>query len=305
MRKPCEHTLPPRAERPAVDVVPYIVGALLLFAAASKLWTDPLTDWTITNYVLSVVVVSVEVGLGLLLVLGLLTRVSFVAAWAWFSITAGISATKGIVGERSCGCFGAAPVSPWLALGLSLAALYGLSYAWPRNSSAGPSRARTRWAALVLILATVGGVAVWQYAPAGRAELTVAGEIVGDARTVELRPEKWLGQRLPLLPYLQTDASLSEGDWIIGFVRIDCSVCEAAVEGYERLAASWPAGHGFPRIIVIDVSRSLEGSQRDSSSSVVRGYLSPSHRWEIPVPIELRIRDGQVSSIRRREQLVF
>ncbi len=48
-----------------------------------------------------------------------------------FVVFAGINIRLALIGEASCGCFGAVSVSPWYAFGIDLAILVGLLFARP------------------------------------------------------------------------------------------------------------------------------------------------------------------------------
>ncbi len=240
------------------------------------------------------------------------------AALAWFSGTLGVSFAKGILNEEFCGCFGAAQVSPWAAAALSAGALCGMLWTWPQhpdtaNGNPDPANRNpdptnrierktspvAQWTALAVLPLALGAVALFQIVLSGRAEITLDGEIVGSSRAVHLHPEKWVGRPLPLLPHIKIDVPLAEGDWLIGFIRTGCTTCEGFVKRYERLAAHWPSGHGFPRLALIDVApiSSTDNDGNDSRWGIAHGHLAPERHWDVAVPLELRLREGSVSSL--------
>jgi hypothetical protein len=76
-----------------------------------------------------VAAIEVEILLGLWLLSGLAPRASRLAALGFFVLMSGVSFYLAVTGQRSCGCFGRIAVSPWLTLGLDIAAV-GLLARW-------------------------------------------------------------------------------------------------------------------------------------------------------------------------------
>lgn len=127
--------------------------------------------------------VEVEALLGLWLLVGLWPRALWWSALLWFLLLSGTSFYLGLVGQPSCGCFGAKlPVSPWYAFGLDVAAVAALVLFRPtqvwRFDPAVTRRILLTAAGAVAILAGAAGVLTWAYGSPREAILRFRGELI-------------------------------------------------------------------------------------------------------------------------------
>jgi hypothetical protein len=104
-----------------------LVGVLLLAAAGAKLYgwnyqPTSETAWLAIPSVRAATIIS-EGLLGLWLLIGIAREGSWLASLAAFTCFAVVSARSGWLGLASCGCFGAATVSPWFSFTLDVTVL--------------------------------------------------------------------------------------------------------------------------------------------------------------------------------------
>ncbi len=106
------------------------MGGLLLVAAALKvhgLALDPFAEGSVlASARLQVATIEIEVLLGLWLLTGWSPRWAWVAALSLFSLFACVSLYLALAGQPSCSCFGRLAVSPWVSLGVDVAAVAAL-----------------------------------------------------------------------------------------------------------------------------------------------------------------------------------
>ena len=107
-----------------------IVAAILLFAAGMKAW-QLATIPTIGEGLLharwfNIAVVEFELAFSIWLISGILPRLTRLATIGLFTTFAGVSLYKALLGEASCGCFGAAQVNPWFTATLDIAIVVAL-----------------------------------------------------------------------------------------------------------------------------------------------------------------------------------
>ncbi|KPL25101.1 MAG: hypothetical protein AMJ75_01985 [Phycisphaerae bacterium SM1_79] len=51
-----------------------------------------------------------------------------------------------------------------------------------------------------------------------------------------LEPETWVGEKLPILEYIDIADQVEKGSWLLLFFRHDCPDCAAAIPKYEQIA---------------------------------------------------------------------
>ena len=130
-----------------------MIGVFLLAAAALELFglnVAPFAQYgRLMNTSVQFAAVEWEIVLGLWLLSGRRPLGAWVAAVLTFSAFAVVSASLGLIGQASCGCFGAVEASPWVAFGIDGAALVLLGTSRPDFRGAYQS-ARGRWGRMVV-----------------------------------------------------------------------------------------------------------------------------------------------------------
>jgi hypothetical protein len=111
------------------------LGFLLLTVAALKLYGLNVTPFAqygrLMNPTVQFLALEWEITLGIWLLAGRRPMGAWVAALLTFLAFAGVSLHLGIIGQASCGCFGALKASPWHAFAVDVAALVLLAFARP------------------------------------------------------------------------------------------------------------------------------------------------------------------------------
>lgn len=287
----------------AYGVVCAGLGLLLLAAAAAKghqLATQPVAELgLLTSRWFLVAVVEFELAFGLWLLMGLYPRWTWRVALLCFVGFAGVSLQKALSGETSCGCFGAVEVDPRLTFLLDVTAAALLLWFQPVQRPGEGHRVsvvRLRaYLAITLLVAPSAGVVMLAYRP------TVlsgdAAELAG-ASLVVLRPERWVGDRFPLLGHIDIGQQFASGKWVVVFYHGDCPDCRRLLLEYKRSVVGGRKPRGGHRVAFVWV-RDLGGTaaQRPlrSDGSYVVGSLSDSKDWFISTPAIVCLNDAIVA----------
>jgi hypothetical protein len=145
-----------------------LLGAVLLLAAVLKVSSTfevsavAKTGW-LTDPGVKGALISLEVALGVWFVSGIGVRAARWAALVLFLSFSAASATAALAGAPSCGCMGAALVSPWLVMTFDLAAvllLAVLRFGGPWEP-ADRLAARTALGTVLVATVAVAGLTAW------------------------------------------------------------------------------------------------------------------------------------------------
>ena len=113
------------------------------------------------------------------------TPIPWVAAVLTFGGFAAVSATLGLRGRASCGCFGPIEASPWVAFGIDVAALALLAVGRPAWPAWRRDVGTVKWAGgTALALGAAAGIGVAAYGSFDGAVARLRGESLGATRTV-------------------------------------------------------------------------------------------------------------------------
>ena len=114
---------------------------------------------------------------------------------------------------------------------------------------------------------------------------------------IRLEPGAWVGQRLPLLPYIRgAEVDVSKGKWLVVLWHPHCGHCRTALPGIvERVAATGES------TLLLNVSTRDEGEAFREAVATTAGLhaarLDSSHRWSTMVPQYLQVNDGRLVSV--------
>jgi hypothetical protein len=281
----------------AIVVVRVVAAALLITAAAMK--AIALQGWSDYGYVALIVC---EFVLGIQLALNSFPRAALWLAAFTFSIFACVALTKALSGDASCGCFGAAPIRPWVVFGVDVVTAVALTCAVLRD----PSKCANRWPwqqDKVKYWALGSSIVAALLFIAGRTSLTHMDTVISGGRTlivsgnaVVCDPFEWVNERLPLLPYIDIGHDLQDGRWRIVVLRSGCSKCNAVA---KRLFDSSLSTNEMIALIEIQSDASAEASLAGSfpRGPIRLGRLSVDKQWVIETPVELLVVDGVVNSV--------
>jgi len=197
-------------------------------------------------------------------------------------------------------------------LGAVLALLrWGPSHA--RQTSVLPSRKLALRASLVaLAWFSVGlpaAVVMGMYQPP---VLSGDGIIPSEDGLVVLEPEKWVGERMPLLPFIEDAAGdqgareiplrdrLTRGQWIVVLYREDCPRCREELPRYAAIADRLREYGVSCRVAAIEVPPYGDGSLIESlkGTEIVHARLSDRRDWFAETPAVMQLVDrGIVSGV--------
>ncbi len=281
---------PKRRSRAWSDFAERTLGAVLCTAAILKRADSFNSPDESGGMILAVVGTAVEVVIGVALLLRFRPSISVPAASLFFALMAGVAWFDSVTGAASCGCFGPVEVAPRVMLLFDVGAVATLL--WGLRGSGAFSQQRTvalLATCVVGFLISVGVVSVVQLKQVSQ---TAAVSPVGIAAggTTLLESDLRLAQPFILLPYIEIDAELSQGEWKIIFANSECRTCKQVLRG----GGCKPEGQ--ERVAVILVNRD-EGWTLYKECQAVLGRLVPGKNWNISTPRTFRLSHGRLSRI--------
>jgi len=280
-----------------------VLGLMLLVAASLKthqLATEPvLGTGLLDSRWLLAVVVEFELLLGLCLLANVWPRATWAVALSCFSLFTCVSLYKAISGHTTCGCFGRVAINPWYTGILDFVVVCSLIRCRPRESL---STMRRALAVLVFWFA-IGFPVAYEIRMYHPSTLAASGIILGDGNLVILEPEKWVGNRFPLLPYIEDFSEavdsgnpplrerLRHGHWCVVLSRHGCPRCEKLLtQARERFEQDAP----------LAASRSFASVETSSSTArpvynrFESGRLAHAYRWFHRSPLVVHLKGGVV-----------
>lgn len=269
-----------------------VVGVLLLAAAFLKtleFWTGAhrvAIDWTTGS---TVILVQYEIALGLSLAFGLASAFVDKICIATFSCFAVFSIGSGILGNESCGCFGAIEIPPFVTALVDVVIVAVLLLLCDIQPIA--SRGVSRTNILLVVLMGVGFSAInlaGFFRLAGAPALDNS-TVHSKASIVRLEPRKWIGHPCPLLPYVRSLTNLDVGNWFLVLYRPGCADCEKVLSRMEDFTAGG-------NVAAVSTSPSLTRPKQEHSD-LKYGSLSTGVTWIVDTPIVIVLRDGRVKAV--------
>lgn len=210
---------------------------------------------------------------------------------AGFTVLACVAAWFTWLRLPSCGCFGAFAVPPAVTLLLDLLIVVALRYCRPDTVST------TAWLKGVAVGAFLGAGVVTGLALAAPARLTTETPLPVEGGFVIVEPSGWAGQRLPLLDYLESDVTLTEGSWTLLLVHHNCPHCAATI---SRLVNDSPPG---VRIVLVQVPPYGDWPAK-MPNTWRRARLTDRFQWYVSTPLIIEIEGGRVGRVELRESLL-
>jgi hypothetical protein len=256
-------------------------------------WVRALTPAFLHSRPFLIAVVECELLFGLVLLSGILPRLTWALALLCFGGFALVSLYKGISGESTCGCFGRVPVNPWYTFTLDAFAVLALLRWRPRGQSRSHVLTSPRSAGVLAVWLVVGtpvALATWS-APVGT--LTDLGELLPDGKTVLLKPETWIGKRLPLLGHIDSGSLLDASDWIVVLYRRDCARCQILLSELESPAAIRQEHEQMRHAALINIAPHATGSVK-GLSRFLHAKVDNRYSLLVETPVTLVLKDGRV-----------
>lgn len=285
---------PPRVQ----NIVRWIAGVILILAAILKgheLFTTPAAEKGIlSNRWLLIGLIEFEWILGVLLLSGLMTRVTWATAVVAFGIFTCIAGYMAWIGETSCGCFGKAKVDPRITMAVD-AMLFAALLIWrPRGAVPESLRWGLRPALTWALIATVALPAGIGMVVAQNRSRAVDDSLLGSGSFVVMEPAKWLHKRFPLIPYIDIGEQLATGKWLVVIYDHTCSHCQAAMPAYRKVAQALAEQPDGFRVALVQLPPYGRSAGIDGGGRHLEGKLNTSRDWFAQTPVELSVVDGVV-----------
>lgn len=281
------------------NLVPRLVGVLLVLAAVLKVWGNGHPSSFFNNYAvdeaLRTLLIHVELISAAGCFSGLAPRIVRRVLLLLFSCFCAYALHLIAIGSDSCGCFGPLKIDPLWTFLLDAAVLTLLFYWQPLSNLA--SKSSIQQSARVFLIcygAFAIPTATWMhlYRPA---ELTENGESISSGNVVVLDPEAWLGQQFPVASLIDVGDQLVKGKWIVLLYHHECSMCQEALPQYIALSERLYAVGGNTSIALIEVPPFGLGPPSHLGRAVY-GRLSSENKWFVQAPVEITIEDGIVTN---------
>ena len=274
------------------------LGMLLVAAAALKgheLATVPFPHHRLfsARWML-IVLVDAELVFGLWLFWGfrpVFTR--WVGLW-WFGLLCVASGLAVLSGSKNCGCFGRLSIDPMYSLLLDTFAFAAL---WSCRPCRPVSRRATtfRLASFASTVMVMGSIVTLLLVVTSPDILSATGIIDAPNGIVAIDPEAWSDQRFPLLPYIEIDARLDVGDWIVLLFHHECERCRERLQHYRQNTWRLLESKSQARVAIVEVPPfEAGGTYNFSNDGLVNGRLTNRFEWFAELPIEIRLEDGIV-----------
>ncbi len=223
-----------------------------------------------------------ESALGLALLLGLWPRIARHAAAMFFACGSIVSASKGLRGAATCGCFGELRVSPWATMILDAAAALALVVLCRRT---GPGRPGTlRLAAFAGLMALVA-LPLALTASQGPLYLESGEVVLAPGQLVVLEPERWVGRRFPLLEHIDVGSKLAQGEWTVVLYHDQCPKCR------KRIALERRTAGREGKLALVEMP---PYSAAPPPAGALHGRLSNAFERFAVAPLVVRLREGTV-----------
>jgi hypothetical protein len=300
---PAQGTL--HSRRDIYDIVRLATAGVLLVAGLLKA-QQMLSPVVASHRPWHILLIELEWVLALWLILGIRKRVAWMFTTLVFGVFSMVALYRGLRGDDSCGCFGDFRVSPWITFTLDLVIVAAL-LRWPPMSrrTTGP---RVWRAGCFVLLPVAVASAAWAahamatYAP-GR--LQPDGRIVGDGRYIDLRPDLWVGQRFPLLDYLDIDHDLKTGRWSIMFYYHRCGLCHQTIGELIADAPHCPDPSVVERIVLIEYPPygPMPESEEMRRLFKVGRLRDDGPQWFMTIPTWVKLEDGIVTAVAVRQPM--
>lgn len=269
-----------RTERTSARIVRVLVGLFLIVVAGLKLYGLSVSAMPRTGILASPTIQSLVIGWELLLGVWLLSGIARTLSWraaivTFLSFTI-VSGYYGIIGQVSCGCFGAVETSPWFTTALDFSIV-----------------------SVLLAQASRTDIWIW-YGLAIMAACASTGWLIVGFRVSESTSQKievplpfeWVGKSLPVLPTQAEHLLLEQGDWIVLYHRNDCSKCTDAVQLFKKIAG----GQLNKSFLLIEVPPLAEYQNNKQNRNYLNSHLDENRDWPIPTPLWVRLSSGIVKS---------
>jgi len=186
-----------------------------------------------------------------------------------FAVFSGVSFSKALAGESSCGCLGSFVISPWVMLVLDGVAIV-LIACWRSSPDLKVVSRRNLYTQVGLLVCVP--------------TLLITGSLTSNRDAAEL------GKSMPLLQHIDIASQLEQGEWVVVFIRPNCQKCRDLLPQLVDYSPDWPS-----RLALIDLS-GKESSDLHSlkTGSCIVGRTTIVSHWPVATPYAVHIENGRV-----------
>ncbi|VTR92480.1 Marine sediment metagenome DNA, contig: S03H2_S13311 (Fragment) OS=marine sediment metagenome GN=S03H2_47275 PE=4 SV=1 [Gemmata massiliana] len=116
--------------------------------------------------------------------------------------------------------------------------------------------------------------------------------MIGSDDVVLLELQKWVGNRLPILDYIDIGDELAWGEWTIILYRHDCTKCQTELGRYQEGART----NADQRIAFVEIPPYGPRPPGSDSPDPLRrwGSLKNVKNWFVTTPAIVNVKDGVV-----------
>lgn len=200
-------------------------------------------------------------------------------------------------GVDSCGCFGPLHSSPYFVGALDVLVLSFLIVFYPseRNVSKFVAGRRISYVIGAYLAASALSLSFFVFGSKDlRADMRGV-QFSGDNQSILLDyDDGWIGQALPIEPFIKINRDMSKGTWRLVMYRANCPKCTSRIAMYEDLNRRSEYLEGSIALVEVPPYTS---SSKISRGVITYGRLDDRYRWYISTPLEICLVDGIVVKI--------
>ena len=261
--------------------------AMLLIVAAllksHQLSTSPYVEnLAFQSKPFTMALIIFEISLALLLIFEFRVKLFRPLAILTFITFLVFSATKGVSGEHSCGCFGVVEIAPWITTLIDVSALV-LLWRWKAQEKGSFPKL------LPVMILLLCSAAIYPVLTFRTNTLSDVGEVAGDGSLVVLETEEWTNKPLPIASLILGEQQFMQGTWRMVLYHEDCPVCQRLIQDSENGIDDLPT-------VYVEVPP-YKSPNRISGSELLWRKLSDDHEWFVAAPNALLLQDGIVDVV--------
>jgi hypothetical protein len=238
-----------------------------------------------------------EIALALILLFGIVPKISWLVTIILFAVFSIVSLAKGLSGAESCGCFGAVKVNPFITFLLDAGIVALLCKFRPKYERIWLRFEPRVWGNYLLIFIPLGCFVFWETSQVSFQQLQGIGQHLQEGNVVKLEPQMWIDKEFPLGNYCDIGEKLTTGRWLILLRRTGCAECRKASPFIAKLVKEKNCSFA-----VLGMN-SKKDEFRIDNVDFITGLLSPKFAWFAETPIVLELNNGVVQQVLLRDDL--
>jgi thiol-disulfide isomerase/thioredoxin len=279
-------------------IVRFLVAAVLLTAAGLKaLATTPdFGNSIIEARWFQILLIESEIALALILLFGLVPKISWFVTTILFTIFSLVSLAKGFSGAESCGCFGdVVKINPFVTFLLDAGIVALLCKFRPKYEKIELRFEPHIVLNYLLVFVPLGGFMLWETSQVRFQQLQGTGQRLQEGNIVKLEPQMWIDKEFPLSDYCDIGEKFTTGHWLILLHRTGCAECRKA----SPLIAKLVKEKNCP-LAVLEMNPTKD-KFHINNVDFITGLLNQKMTWFAETPVVLELDNGVVKQVLFRE----